>query len=49
MTRSGNGATGDSPVLLVLPGSRRGEIRHHMDVLGETLARLKAQGVASNR
>ena len=37
---------GDPPVLLVLPGSRRGEIRHHMDVLGETLARLKAQGVS---
>jgi len=36
----------DPPVLLVLPGSRRGEIRHHMDVLGETLARLNAQGVA---
>ncbi len=36
----------DPPVLLVLPGSRRGEIRHHMDVLGETLARLQAQGVA---
>jgi lipid-A-disaccharide synthase len=37
---------GNPPVLLVLPGSRRGEIRHHMDVLGETLARLKAQGVS---
>jgi len=36
---------GDPPVLLVLPGSRRGEIRHHMDVLGATLARLQAQGV----
>jgi lipid-A-disaccharide synthase len=36
---------GDPPVLLVLPGSRRGEIRHHMDVLGETLARLQAQGM----
>lgn len=37
---------GNPPVLLVLPGSRRGEIRHHMDVLGETLARLNAQGVS---
>jgi lipid-A-disaccharide synthase len=37
---------GNPPVLLVLPGSRRSEIRHHMDVLGETLARLKAQGVS---
>jgi lipid-A-disaccharide synthase len=36
----------DPPVLLVLPGSRRGEIRHHMGVLGDTLARLKAQDVA---
>jgi lipid-A-disaccharide synthase len=34
------------PVLLVLPGSRRSEIRHHMAVFGETLGRLHAQGVA---
>jgi lipid-A-disaccharide synthase len=34
------------PVLLVLPGSRRGEIRHHMAVFGETLGQLRAQGVA---
>lgn len=34
------------PVLLVLPGSRRVEIRHHMQVFGETLARLRAEGVA---
>jgi lipid-A-disaccharide synthase len=33
------------PVLLVLPGSRRGEIRHHMAVFGETLGRLRAEGV----
>jgi len=32
------------PVLLVLPGSRRSEIRHHMAIFGETLARLKADG-----
>ncbi len=32
------------PVLLVLPGSRRSEIRHHMAVFGETLDRLKAEG-----
>ena len=32
------------PVLLVLPGSRRGEIRHHMAVFGEALDRLKAGG-----
>jgi lipid-A-disaccharide synthase len=33
------------PVLLVLPGSRRSEIRHHMAVFGETLGRLHAAGV----
>ena len=34
------------PVLLVLPGSRRSEIRHHMAVFGQTLARLADEGVA---
>lgn len=34
------------PTLLVLPGSRRSEIGHHMAVFGETLAQLQAQGVA---
>lgn len=34
------------PVLLVLPGSRRSEIRHHMTVFGETLRLLRAQGTA---
>ncbi|HEV7635803.1 MAG TPA: lipid-A-disaccharide synthase [Bradyrhizobium sp.] len=34
------------PVLLVLPGSRRSEVRHHMAVFGETLGRLQADGVA---
>jgi lipid-A-disaccharide synthase len=34
------------PVLLVLPGSRRGEIRHHMAVFGETLGRLQAEGIS---
>ena len=34
------------PVLLVLPGSRRSEIRHHMAVFGEALGRLKAEGMA---
>jgi lipid-A-disaccharide synthase len=33
------------PVLLVLPGSRRSEIRHHMTVFGETLGRMRAEGV----
>jgi lipid-A-disaccharide synthase len=34
------------PILLVLPGSRRSEIRHHLALFGETLARLRASGVA---
>jgi lipid-A-disaccharide synthase len=34
------------PVLLVLPGSRRSEIRHHMAVFGEALGRLRAESVA---
>jgi lipid-A-disaccharide synthase len=33
------------PIILVLPGSRRSEIRHHMRVFGETLGRLHRQGV----
>jgi lipid-A-disaccharide synthase len=37
---------GKPPVLLVLPGSRRGEIRHHMAIFGEALDRLRAQGKA---
>lgn len=35
---------GMPPVLLVLPGSRRGEIRYHMAIFGEALDRLHAQG-----
>lgn len=34
------------PVLLVLPGSRRSEIRHHMAVFGQALGRLNDEGVA---
>ncbi|OPF89872.1 Lipid-A-disaccharide synthase [Rhodopseudomonas palustris] len=34
------------PVLLVLPGSRRSEVRHHAAAFGDTLARLKHEGVA---
>ncbi|MBU6457141.1 MAG: lipid-A-disaccharide synthase [Bradyrhizobium sp.] len=37
---------GMPPVLLVLPGSRRSEIRHHMAAFGATLGHLQAQGVA---
>jgi lipid-A-disaccharide synthase len=41
-----NRRDGQPPVLLVLPGSRRSEVRHHMAVFGETLDRLGAEGVA---
>jgi lipid-A-disaccharide synthase len=34
------------PILLLLPGSRGSEVRHHMAVFGETLGRLRANGVA---
>lgn len=34
------------PVLLLLPGSRRGEIRNHMKVFGDVLAALADQGIA---
>ena len=34
------------PVLLVLPGSRRSEIRHHMEVFGQAVGRLQQEGVA---
>jgi lipid-A-disaccharide synthase len=37
---------GEPPVLLVLPGSRRSEIRHHLDVFGAALGRLHADGRA---
>jgi lipid-A-disaccharide synthase len=36
----------EPPVLLVLPGSRRGEIRRHLSVFGEALGRLQAEGLA---
>ena len=36
----------EPPILLVLPGSRRSEIRHHMAVFGDTLRLLRQQGVA---
>jgi lipid-A-disaccharide synthase len=36
----------EPPVLLVLPGSRRSEIRRHMGVFGETLHRLREGGTA---
>jgi lipid-A-disaccharide synthase len=33
------------PVLLVLPGSRRSEVRHHLQIFGETLGRLSERGM----
>jgi lipid-A-disaccharide synthase len=36
----------EPPVLLVLPGSRRSEVRHHMGVFGAALGRLQAAGLA---
>ncbi len=37
---------GELPVLLVLPGSRRSEIRHHLGIFGEALGLLKTAGAA---
>jgi lipid-A-disaccharide synthase len=34
----------EPPVLLVLPGSRRGEISHHLALFGEALAKLRSIG-----
>ncbi|WP_407189623.1 lipid-A-disaccharide synthase [Bradyrhizobium centrosematis] len=36
----------EPPVLLVLPGSRRSEVRHHLEIFGATLGRLQAEGRA---
>ena len=36
---------GEPPVLLVLPGSRRSEVRHHLAVFGAALGMLRDQGV----
>ncbi|KPF99378.1 lipid-A-disaccharide synthase [Rhodopseudomonas sp. AAP120] len=38
--------TAEPPLLLVLPGSRRSEIRHHAAAFGATLAQLRRDGVA---
>jgi lipid-A-disaccharide synthase len=37
---------GGPPVLLVLPGSRRSEVRHHLGIFGATLGRLRGEGCA---
>jgi lipid-A-disaccharide synthase len=34
------------PVVLVLPGSRRSEIKHHMAIFGAVFGRLRAEGLA---
>ncbi|WP_433960702.1 lipid-A-disaccharide synthase [Bradyrhizobium guangdongense] len=34
----------EPPMLLVLPGSRRSEIRHHLGIFGTALGRLKSAG-----
>ncbi|MCG6206890.1 lipid-A-disaccharide synthase [Rhodopseudomonas sp. HC1] len=36
----------EPPMLLVLPGSRRSEVRHHAAAFGATLAQLRREGVA---
>jgi lipid-A-disaccharide synthase len=36
----------EPPLLLVLPGSRRGEIRHHLAVFGQALGKLNSDGAA---
>ena len=36
----------EPPVLLVLPGSRRSEVRHHLAAFGAALGQLRAQGVS---
>ena len=36
---------GKPPVLLVLPGSRRSEVRHHLATFGQALGQLRAQDV----
>ena len=45
MTELGNGerGMGSAPLLAVLPGSRVGEIRHHLPKLVETVAALKRE------
>jgi len=37
---------GSPPILLLLPGSRRSEIAHHLGVFGAALDRLRSQGAA---
>lgn len=36
----------EPPVLLVLPGSRRSEIGHHLEVFGQALGRLQSDGAS---
>ncbi len=41
--RADRGIGSDQPVLVILPGSRRGEIKRHMPVFGEAVAQLAKQ------
>ena len=41
--RARHGIRDDAPVLLLLPGSRRGEVRRHLAPFGQALARLHAK------
>jgi lipid-A-disaccharide synthase len=36
----------EQPVLLVLPGSRRGEIKHHLAIFARALGKLHSEGAA---
>ncbi len=42
------GLSGDKPVLIVLPGSRRTEVSRLIDVFGETVRRLAEAGVSTD-
>jgi lipid-A-disaccharide synthase len=37
-----HGLNNDKPIVTILPGSRRGEIAHHGEILGEAVKRLEA-------
>src|SRR5690606_28411196 len=41
--RAAHGIALDEPLLCVLPGSRRGEVRRHLPPFGDAVARLKEQ------
>lgn len=41
--RAAHGIAADAPLLLALPGSRRGEVERHLPVIGDAVARLKTR------